>query len=443
MRAFLAALLLGISLFTGPAIAAPSATLVTIDNNAWAGSSVNVLAGVRQSVFTEGNVQYAGFYNQQGYLVLAKRALDNETWQTRVSPYQANVVDAHNHLSLVVDGSGFLHVSFDHHNTPLKYAVAVAPGSLELGELVSMTGKHENSVTYPQFYRLNNGDLLFNYRHGGSGRGVLVINHYDHKTHQWSRRHDALIDGEGKRSAYWDMTIDARGVLHLAWNWRETPDVASNYNLAYARSADQGKTWQTVKGTNYAIPITNATADYAVVIPQNSNLMNPPAIAADTRSRPFIANYWSAKPGEAPRYRVVTPDGDRWQVLDGPKTAADFSLSGIGTKRPPISRSVLLIKNQPDASLVHLIYRDDHQGEKVILATAALPAGKTVNALRWQQRPLTDFSVGAWEPSFDPQQWHLNSQAHLPVQQVEQLDGSDHQAAETAPKPFSLLMVNP
>jgi len=169
----------------------------------------------------------------------------------------------------------------------------------------------------------------------------------------------------------------------------------------------------------------------------------PPAIAADANSRPFIANYWSAKPGEAPRYRVVTPDGDRWQVLDGPKTAADFSLSGIGTKRPPISRSVLLIKKQPDASLVHLIYRDDHQGEKVILATAALPAGKTVNALRWQQRPLTDFSVGAWEPSFDPQQWHLNSQAHLPVQQVEQLDGSDHQAAETAPKPFSLLMVNP
>lgn len=440
MRAFFAALVLGASLTICPAIAGSPAKLITIDNNAWAGSSVNVLAGVRQSVFTEGNVQYAGFYNQQGYLVLAKRALDQEQWQTRVSVFKANVIDAHNHLSLVVDGAGFLHASFDHHNTPLKYAVSLEPGGLELGELKSMTGQHENSVTYPQFYRMNNGDVLFNYRHGGSGRGVLVINHFDHKTRQWTRRHDALIDGEGKRSAYWDMTIDARGILHLAWNWRETPDVASNYNLAYARSADQGKTWQTLKGRNYKIPITEASADYATIIPQNSNLMNPPAIAADTNSTPYIANYWSAKPGEAPRFRLVTPQGDGWQIMNGPKTEANFSLSGMGTKRPPISRSVLLIKNQAGSNMAYLIYRDDSQGEKVILASAELHDQRTLN---WQQRPLTDFSVGAWEPSFDPQQWHLNNEAHLPVQQVEQLDGSDYQAADAPAKPFSLLIVNP
>jgi hypothetical protein len=440
MRDFFAALVLSASLIIFPAMAASPAKLITIDNNAWAGSSVNVLAGVRQSVFTEGNVQYAGFYNQQGYLVLAKRALDQEQWQTRVSAFKANVIDAHNHLSLVVDGAGFLHVSFDHHNTPLKYAVSLQAGGIELGELKSMTGEHENSITYPQFYRMNNGDLLFNYRHGGSGRGVLVINHFDHKTGQWTRRHDALIDGEGKRSAYWDMTIDARGVLHLAWNWRETPDVASNYNLAYARSADQGKTWQTLKGGDYQIPITEASADYAAVIAQNSNLMNPPAIAADANSKPYIANYWSAKPGEAPRYRLVTPAGDGWQIIEGPETSANFSLSGMGTKRPPISRSVLLIKNQADSSVAHLIYRDDSQGEKVILTSAELHDQQTLD---WQQHPLTNFSVGAWEPSFDPQQWHLNNAAHLPVQQVEQLDGSDHQAADAPAKPFSLLIVNP
>lgn len=440
MRAFFAALLLGASLSICPAMAESPAKLLTIDSNAWAGSSVNVLAGVRQSVFTEGDVQYAGFYNQQGYLVLAKRAVNEKQWQTRVSTFKANVIDAHNHLSLVIDGAGFLHVSFDHHNTPLKYAVSIAPGSLELGELVSMTGKHENSVTYPQFYRLNNGDLLFNYRHGGSGRGVLVINHFDHQTRQWTRRHDALIDGEGKRSAYWDMTIDARGVLHLAWNWRETPDVASNYNLAYARSADQGKTWQSINGSNYQIPITDATADYAAIIPQNSNLMNPPAIAADASSRPYIANYWSAKPGEAPRYRLVTPDKDGWQIIDGPKTDADFSLSGMGTKRPPISRPVLLIKNQAETTIAHLIYRDDSQGERVILSTAGLGNTATIS---WQQRQLTDFSVGAWEPSFDPQQWRHHHHAHVPVQQVEQLDGSDDQAADAPAKPFSLLIVNP
>lgn len=440
MRDFFTALVLGASLTIFPAIAASPAKLITIDNNAWAGSSVNVLAGVRQSIFTHGQLQYAAFYNHQGYLVLARRQLDESHWQTHTSRYQANVVDAHNHVSLAVDGAGFLHVSFDHHNTPLKYAVSLEADSLELGELTAMTGKHENSVTYPQFYRLGNGDLLFNYRHGGSGQGVLVINHFDHKTRQWTRRHDALIDGEGQRSAYWDMTIDARGVLHLAWNWRETPDVASNYNLAYARSTDDGKTWQTLGGSDYRIPITDTTTDYALLIPQNSNLMNPPAIAADADSRPYIANYWSAKPGEAPRYRLVTPRGDGWQVIEGPETGIVFSLSGMGTKRPPISRSVLLIDNRAGKNLAHLVFRDDSKGEKIILASSEITAHPSPD---WQQRSLSDLALGAWEPSYDPPQWHLHHQLHLPVQEVEQLDGLDHRAADAPAKPFSLLVVSP
>ena len=59
-----------------------------------------------------------------------------------------------------------------------------------------MTGVDEGNVTYPEFYSLSDGDLLFVYRSGSSGRGNLVMNRYSLKEHKWSRVQDVLIDGK-------------------------------------------------------------------------------------------------------------------------------------------------------------------------------------------------------------------------------------------------------
>jgi hypothetical protein len=93
-------------------------------------------------------------------MVLAKRSLDAGEWETRRTVYQGDVADAHNSVSLVVDGAGVLHVAWDHHGTRLNYARGVAPGSLELGRTQAMTGRQEERVTYPQISRLPGGDLL-------------------------------------------------------------------------------------------------------------------------------------------------------------------------------------------------------------------------------------------------------------------------------------------
>jgi hypothetical protein len=42
-----------------------------------------------------------------------------------------------------------------------------------------MTGETEKSVSYPEFYRMPNGNLLFFYRNGASGKGNLVVKSYD------------------------------------------------------------------------------------------------------------------------------------------------------------------------------------------------------------------------------------------------------------------------
>ena len=257
------------------------ARLIPISGSAWAGSSVNVVANARQTVFTDGRTQFAAFYDADRFMVLARRPIDGGEWEMRRTAYQGNAADAHNSISLVVDGAGILHVAWDHHSSPLNYARGVAPGSIELGPKQPMTGQLENRVTYPQFHRLPGGDLLFLYRDGASGRGALVLTRYSVATGRWTVVQTNLIDGEGERSPYWDMTVDRRGALHLAWVWRESPDVATNHDICYARSVDEGRTWSGSDGSRLAVPISARTAEYAARIPQRSNLMNPPAIAAD------------------------------------------------------------------------------------------------------------------------------------------------------------------
>src|SRR5690606_7813664 len=122
--------------------------------------------------------------------------------------FKGNISDAHNSISMAIDGDGYLHVAWDHHNTPLRYAQSREPLALELGEERMMTGVEEDMVTYPEFYALPGGNLLFFYRSGGSGRGNMVVSTYDVSRKQWKLLHRNLIDGEEQRSAYWQACVD-------------------------------------------------------------------------------------------------------------------------------------------------------------------------------------------------------------------------------------------
>ncbi len=207
--------------------------LLPIADDAWSGTSVNVIAGLQNSIITDRSSQYAAFYAADATLVLAHREIGSDTWSTQRTGLTGHPTDAHNTVAIAVDGDGFLHVAWDHHDNPLNYARSVAPGSLELGPRQPMTGRHENSVTYPSFLRLPDGDLLFLYRDGRSGRGNLALNRYNIRTKTWTQVQPNLIDGEGRRSAYSSVTIDSSGVLHLAWVWRDTPDVAPESHCAF------------------------------------------------------------------------------------------------------------------------------------------------------------------------------------------------------------------
>lgn len=391
----------------------PEVNLVPVGEG-YAATSVNTAVFRGSSIVTHGDIQYVSFYDADGYVVLGKRNLSDPDWILKKTQYKGKVTDAHNVISMGVDGDGYLHVSFDHHGNPLRYAKSLEPGCLELGELSIMTGKDEQDVTYPEFYSMPDGDLIFAYRSGASGRGNLVLNRYNTRKKCWARIHDILIDGEGERNAYWQMYVDPKGTMHLSWVWRETWLVETNHDLCYACSVDGGKTWQRSDGTSYQLPITMDSAEVAWNIPQNSELINQTCMTADSKGNPYIATYWRDQDSSVPQYRLVWHDGKIWNMSIVGERKTPFSLSGGGTKMIPISRPRIV----SDGKKAYYIFRDEERGSKVSLAYTPKLGKKP-----WIIADVTDFSVDAWEPSHDVNLWNKKRKLHVYVQTSHQGDG--------------------
>lgn len=429
-------LLLCFSILKVDLLKAQTENISTISENGWANNSVNAVIFRKNSLVTFQNYQYAAYYDAEQFVVLAKRKTGDKTWHIQKTQYKGDATDAHKSISIIVDGSGILHVAWGQHNNDLNYAKGVAPGALQLGEKMAMVSKKENKVSYPEFYKLPAGDLLFFYRDGGSGNGNLMINRYSVKSKRWKRIQDGMIDGEGERNAYWQVAIDKSGALHLSWVWRESPDVASNHDLCYAKSLDGGLTWQKSTGEKYSLPIIESNAEYALKIPQKSELINQTSMYADEKGKVFIAGYWRTIPDEIPQYHIVFNDGRGWKVnaLTFRKTA--FSLSGGGTKKIPISRPQIIIWPNGKQYAAGILFRDAERGSKVSIAI-----NQDIGSNNWQIEDLTSDSVGDWEPSYDTELWKDKNMLNLYLQNVTQVDGEGK--AESKPTAVKVLQWKP
>lgn len=430
---FILALLAGVTLC---AQAQSKASLISVGANGWANNSVNAVIFRKNSLVTFKGYQYTAFYDSAQNVVLAKRKLPSVKWTITRTPYKGDATDAHKSISIIVDGAGYLHVAWGQHNNPLNYAKSVAPGSLELTAKLPMVGSKENKLSYPEFYKLPGGDLLFFYRDGGSGNGNLMINRYNVKTASWMRLQDNLIDGEGKRNAYWQLAIDAVGNIHLSWVWRESPDVASNHDIAYACSKDGGLTWQKNNGDKYTLPINAANAEYACKIPQKSELINQTSMFADAAGRPFIATYWKEAGETVPQYHIVYFNGAAWAVNNLAFRKTTFSLSGMGTKSIPIARPQIVAWRKGKNIAAALIFRDEERGNKVSLVLS-----NDITGTNWQIKDLTAQPVGSWEPTYDTELWKQKEILNLFIQNVTQVDGEGK--ANTLPQPVQILEWKP
>jgi hypothetical protein len=399
-------------------------------------TAVNTVIFRRNSLITFGDTQYVSYYGPDGAVMLGKRKVGESNWMIVKTRCKGDVTDAHRDISLAVDGAGFLHLSWDHHNNPLNYCKSVAPGSLELTDRLPMVGDTEDRVTYPEFYNGPHGSLIFLYRDGASGNGDLIVNQYDPATAKWSRLCRNLIAGEGQRNAYWQACSDADGTINLSWVWRESGDVSTNHDMCFARSGDGGKTWTRSDGTVYQLPITLAEAEVAWRIPQNAELINTTSICVDGKGHPHIATYFRPAPGGVPQYAMISHDGTAWHATQVMRRTLDFTLSGRGTKRVPISRPLVVARVVGERTQAFMVFRDEERGSKVSIARCNDLANPN-----WSVTDLTQDSVEMWEPTCDPVAWQTRGELDLFVQKVGQGDGEKTQAMP--PQAVRVLSIKP
>ncbi len=281
---------------------------VTLDK-VWSGHPVGF------DLLTTEKYQYAAYYNAERQMIVARRATGSGLWQSTKLPSVLGW-DSHNYVTLAADRNGFLHVSGNMHGVPLIYFRSAKPWEIDEFEQLPMTGRYEERVTYPVFFKDHNGDLYFQYRNGGSGDGITYWNRYDVATKKWESLFETpIFDGEKEANAYMtNPVLGPDGYFYIVWMWRLTPIANTNHNLSCMRSKDL-RNWENLKGEKVRLPV-RWSDDLTIVDPVGpwNGLINMGFnISWDSDKTPYIT------------YHKYDPDGisqvfaARWEPGSGLK----------------------------------------------------------------------------------------------------------------------------
>jgi len=300
--------------------------------------------------------QYLAFYDGQHQLTVAKRKLGKTKWDFAKLPEKVGW-DTHNRIVIFLDRDGCLHLTGNMHCAPLRYYRTQKPGDIHTFKAIhSWTGQYENRVTYPNLLQLKDGSSHIMYRHGGSGNGMRLLVHYDERSKTWTGTGQSFISGMDRDptcNAYpFGIKEDASGTLHITWCWRETPDVETNFDICYAKSMDNGLTWQRWDGTKLDLPIHPGNADAADRIPQKKGLMNGGSLVIDKNGFPSIGYTCFDSDGYNQLF-IATPVGKSWKVVQLTDWDKRFWFKGRGTipEYPPIPRLTMV-----DGETIHVRY---------------------------------------------------------------------------------------
>lgn len=400
----------------------------------YARTSVNTAIYRQNALTTSRDTQFVAFYDPDGYLVLGKRYVGGDgvgQFTLQKSQYKLQKLnDAHNIISIAVDGDGYLHVAFDQHNSPLRYCRSVSPYSLTLTDLMPMVeGAQmlERNVTYPAFYNFSNGDLLFAYRNFNG----IVIYHYSVSKKQWRGVGQRLIEFDFSVRPYWQIAVDRNDAIHISWLWRDNSyDVNTNHGIYYACSSDYGRTWHTADGKPLKPTFRRQNSVPVVDIPPNSNLINQTSMTTDPAGRPYIATYY--RKDSITNYHLIYWDGKGFNDVVVGNHTTDFDLSGIGTLSLPMSRPAVIT----DGKMIYYFVCDAQNGNALTMYYAAIRAGQKPV---FDSTNLTAESLGAWEPLIDLALWQQQRRIHLFIQRTAQPNGD--QAAAQQPTMISVMDI--
>lgn len=311
------------------------------------------------SLLTAGEQQFAAFYDADRRMTVASRKLDSSEWQFAKLDTSVGW-DSHNYVAMALDSAGHLHVSGNMHCVPLIYFRSEkAHDAASLKRVPAMVGRNEARCTYPRFVFGPEGELIFTYRDGRSGNGEQIWNAYDAASKTWRRLLDQpLFSGKGKCNAYFHGPVrDSKGVFHICWVWRNTPDCATNHDLSYARSKDLVH-WETSDGRPLALPITLDNAEVVDPVPPGGGIINGNTVLGfDHQDRPVISYHKFDSAGKTQLYSARR-EAEGWKIHQTSQWDYRWEFGGGGTIQFEIGFSP--IKCESDGSLSQSYHHAKH-----------------------------------------------------------------------------------
>lgn len=408
---------------------------------AWSSNTVNTVIFRHHGILTWGGFQYTAFYVNETTLRVVQRTLSNDHISAYDLEGQYNLRDAHNSISLGIDRSGYLHISYDHHATKLRYRRSRQSHAVDgWTDELPMTGANEDRVTYPTFILPRAGyPLTLLYRDGVHNKGSARLKTYDEPTASWTDRPTPILSGADQKpwtsNAYWNHpAIGSDGSLHLSFVWRTDTigeqQLVNNVNIGYAWSPDNGLSWFTSRGLPCKLPMTQVNAETVWPVSPGSNLINQTSMALDSYNRPHIAFYANDTHG-VPQYQHIWFDGEAWHQQYFSARTQPFTLQGAGTLQIPISRPEILIDHQ---DRVYAVYRGDLT-ENRMAVTQLMGATPNPEAAYGPNHTtqLWPTPVDYAEPVIDRTRWAESQVLSLLLQRTQQPNGDLSHQHTTAP----------
>ena len=354
-------------------------------------------------LISDGVYQYIAFYDGEHQVNVGKRKLSEADWDMVKLPERVGW-DTHNRILLFQDRKGHLHITGNMHCAPLRYYRTKAPGDIHTFEGIhKWTGDYENRVTYPTLLELRDGSVYIMYRHGGSGNGMRILVHYNEESQQWTKTVAVFTNGRDRNPTcnaypFGGILEDTKGVWHIAWCWRETPDVITNFDICYAKSLDRGLSWQSWDGRDLELPITPENAYVVEPVKQNNGLINGGSLVVDSEGRPYIGYTRFDENGHNQMY-ITTPIDNKWKIIQLTDWKHRFYFQGRGTipERPPTPGISIMADQKilvsysnryagvPKGQLILTreqlltMKPDQHPARRAVDATPAVPHVRAVN----------------------------------------------------------------
>lgn len=389
------------------------------------GSYINVNIARDMALLSADGTQFISYYDPDGYLVVAQREWEDACFDKHRLPVgQATpefLANPHHFSAMQIDGDGYLHMVFGHHNSPLKYLKSTYPYDASQWNLpaTSMTdADEEKKVTYVRFIKLPSGNLLAMYRVGGSGVGYSRLLAYDVKTQRWSVRHSPFVTDQGESSPYfWRPAVSKDGVIHLLWTWRLAEDAVSsvtdrtsdgflNKDIAYAWSDDEGRTWKRSDGSAYTMPIQRRpdgahTAEVVEPVGVREGFFNHYGSYVDNSGRPhFVYSRWENPDSKVSQQWHLYRDRGSWhkaRITDYGHRVEWTRAQQRGRASTYMARPSIVVADDGTAVVLS---RSRELGDHVEIYLSEDPAYRS-----WQKRTAFDGSVGGWEPQMDLDRW--------------------------------------